>query len=143
MEKIFARNIKSRTFVTLKNTVAVAQLVRVLVCGAEGRGFEPHQPPPVGRGLFRRFSSHFFLSVTSAFSAAHSCIKIFLAFDIGIHSIPFFGIKCTIKYLFAFNAGILYNKSSFVNIARFSVLSSASLDWSMAIFSLRYYSHQI
>ena len=30
---------------TLKNTVVVAQLVRVLVCGAEGRGFEPHQPP--------------------------------------------------------------------------------------------------
>lgn len=28
-----------------KKTVAVAQLVRVLVCGAEGRGFEPHQPP--------------------------------------------------------------------------------------------------
>ena len=25
--------------------MAVAQLVRVLVCGAEGRGFEPHQPP--------------------------------------------------------------------------------------------------
>lgn len=28
--------------------VAVAQLVRVLVCGAEGRGFEPHQPPILG-----------------------------------------------------------------------------------------------
>jgi hypothetical protein len=28
-----------------KQMVAVAQLVRVLVCGAEGRGFEPHQPP--------------------------------------------------------------------------------------------------
>jgi len=27
--------------------VVVAQLVRVLVCGAEGRGFEPHQPPSV------------------------------------------------------------------------------------------------
>ena len=25
--------------------VAVAQLVRASVCGAEGRGFEPHQPP--------------------------------------------------------------------------------------------------
>ncbi len=45
MKKIFAGNVKSRTFVTSKNTVAVAQLVRVLVCGAEGRGFEPHQPP--------------------------------------------------------------------------------------------------
>ncbi len=26
-------------------TVAVAQLVRVVVCGTTGRGFEPHQPP--------------------------------------------------------------------------------------------------
>ncbi len=43
--KIFELNIFNRTFVTLKNTVVVAQLVRVLVCGAEGRGFEPHQPP--------------------------------------------------------------------------------------------------
>ena len=25
--------------------VVVAQLVRALVCGAEGRGFEPHHPP--------------------------------------------------------------------------------------------------
>ena len=32
------------SFAQLK-MVAVAQLVRVLVCGAEGRGFEPHQPP--------------------------------------------------------------------------------------------------
>ncbi len=45
LKKIFAVKGKNRTFVTLKNTVVVAQLVRVLVCGAEGRGFEPHQPP--------------------------------------------------------------------------------------------------
>ncbi len=35
-----------------QKTVAVAQLVRVLVCGAEGRGFEPHQPPVTGQRLF-------------------------------------------------------------------------------------------
>lgn len=45
MIKTFAKNIKSCTFVALQNTVVVAQLVRVLVCGAEGRGFEPHHPP--------------------------------------------------------------------------------------------------
>lgn len=27
------------------DTVVVAQLVRALVCGAGGRGFEPHHPP--------------------------------------------------------------------------------------------------
>jgi hypothetical protein len=32
------------TFASL-NMVVVAQLVRALVCGAEGRGFEPHHPP--------------------------------------------------------------------------------------------------
>lgn len=37
--------------------VVVAQLVRVLVCGAEGRRFEPGQPPknakvPIKLGLF-------------------------------------------------------------------------------------------
>ena len=39
---------------TLKNTVAVAQLVRVLVCGAEGRGFEPHQPPRILKAVLKR-----------------------------------------------------------------------------------------
>jgi hypothetical protein len=34
--------------------VAVAQLVRVLVCGAEGRGFEPHQPPRVLKAVLKR-----------------------------------------------------------------------------------------
>ncbi len=28
-----------------KTTVDVAQLVRALVCGTKGRGFEPHPPP--------------------------------------------------------------------------------------------------
>ena len=28
-----------------ENMVIVAQLVRVSVCGTEGRGFEPHLPP--------------------------------------------------------------------------------------------------
>ena len=32
-------------FLLSLNTVVVAQLVRALVCGAEGRGFEPHRPP--------------------------------------------------------------------------------------------------
>ncbi len=39
---------------SFKNTVAVAQLVRVLVCGAEGRGFEPHQPPRVLKAVLKR-----------------------------------------------------------------------------------------
>lgn len=30
-----------------RNTVVVAQLVRVSVCGSGGRGFESHQPPTV------------------------------------------------------------------------------------------------
>ena len=30
---------------SLKQMVVVAQLVRASVCGAEGRGFEPHHPP--------------------------------------------------------------------------------------------------
>ena len=34
--------------------VVVAQLVRVLVCGAEGRGFEPHQPPRVLKAVLKR-----------------------------------------------------------------------------------------
>jgi len=33
--------------------VGVAQLVRVLVCGAEGRGFEPHRPPEVYKQSYR------------------------------------------------------------------------------------------
>ena len=36
--------------------VVVAQLVRVLVCGAEGRRFEPGQPPLTKKSLnFRTF----------------------------------------------------------------------------------------
>lgn len=42
---IFDTVIKVCTFVTLKNTVVLAQLVRASVCGTEGRGFEPHIPP--------------------------------------------------------------------------------------------------
>ena len=34
--------------------MVVAQLVRVLVCGAEGRGFEPHQPPQVLKAVLKR-----------------------------------------------------------------------------------------
>ena len=41
--------------------VVVAQLVRVLVCGAEGRRFEPGQPPkkvkvPMIRDFFLKFT---------------------------------------------------------------------------------------
>ena len=35
----------SLIFALVKQMVVVAQLVRVLVCGAEGRRFEPGQPP--------------------------------------------------------------------------------------------------
>lgn len=38
--------------------VVVAQLVRVLVCGAEGRRFEPGQPPTFKNS---EFNSEFFL----------------------------------------------------------------------------------
>lgn len=59
--------------------VVVAQLVRVLVCGAEGRRFEPGQPPknakvPIKLGLFFVFIkglflySASFLSTTNLFS---------------------------------------------------------------------------
>ncbi len=34
-------------FATSIFTVVVAQSVRASVCGAEGRGFEPHQPPVI------------------------------------------------------------------------------------------------
>ena len=33
--------------------VDVAQLVRVSVCGTEGRGFEPRLPPKNGKGLVK------------------------------------------------------------------------------------------
>jgi hypothetical protein len=33
------------TFIFFKNMVELAQLVRALVCGAEGHGFEPRIPP--------------------------------------------------------------------------------------------------
>jgi hypothetical protein len=29
----------------VKKMVAIVQLVRISVCGTEGRGFEPHWPP--------------------------------------------------------------------------------------------------
>ncbi len=38
---------------TSKQMVVVAQLVRASVCGAEGRGFEPHHPPK-SKSLFER-----------------------------------------------------------------------------------------
>ena len=31
----------------VQNMVVVAQLVRALVCGTKGRGFEPHLPPKI------------------------------------------------------------------------------------------------
>jgi hypothetical protein len=37
--------------------VVVAQLVRASVCGAEGRGFEPHHPPKIKK--LRNFSELF------------------------------------------------------------------------------------
>jgi hypothetical protein len=38
--------------------VVVAQLVRVLVCGAEGRRFEPGQPPRIFKAL-KKFKAFF------------------------------------------------------------------------------------
>ena len=34
--------------------VVVAQLVRALVCGAGGRGFEPHHPPLIFKAVLKR-----------------------------------------------------------------------------------------
>ncbi len=48
------------SFAQLK-MVAVAQLVRVLVCGAEGRGFEPHQPPILERSQCLKLRPFFYL----------------------------------------------------------------------------------
>ncbi len=44
IDYLFGMQNKNFTFVA-SHTVAVAQLVRASVCGTEGRGFEPHQPP--------------------------------------------------------------------------------------------------
>ena len=45
--KLLIKNLQymPKCLVLQNKMVVVAQLVRVLVCGAEGRGFEPHQPP--------------------------------------------------------------------------------------------------
>ncbi len=51
-QNLFVRKIINRTFVTLKNTVVLAQLVRAPDCGSGGRGFEPHIPPFMGQRLF-------------------------------------------------------------------------------------------
>ena len=49
--KLLIKNLQymPKCLVLQNKMVVVAQLVRVLVCGAEGRGFEPHQPPIVER----------------------------------------------------------------------------------------------
>ena len=44
--------------------VVVAQLVRVLVCGTEGRGFEPRLPPKKVKGQFVRVDL-FFMNLLS------------------------------------------------------------------------------
>ena len=43
--------------------VVVAQLVRVLVCGAEGRRFEPGQPPKNAKAS-KKFEA-FFVNISS------------------------------------------------------------------------------
>ncbi len=45
-----------------QKTVDVAQSVRASVCGAEGRGFEPHLPPITGQGLLVDFAPLFWIS---------------------------------------------------------------------------------
>jgi hypothetical protein len=45
-------------FAPAKKMVVVAQLVRVLVCGAEGRRFEPGQPPRIFKAL-KKFKAFF------------------------------------------------------------------------------------
>jgi hypothetical protein len=49
----------------------VAQSVRASVCGAEGRGFESHQPPKKSDTDLYRF---FFALLTTFESNTYSCI---------------------------------------------------------------------
>ena len=53
-----------RLLILSLNTVVVAQLVRALVCGAEGRGFEPHHPPK--SRLQRNLKAAFFICAVHA-----------------------------------------------------------------------------
>ena len=43
--------------------VDVAQLVRALVCGTKGRGFESHLPPGIGRKSASTVSERIFLYI--------------------------------------------------------------------------------
>lgn len=45
--------------------VAIVQLVRISVCGTEGRGFEPHWPPPTGSFSEKENSLSFLSQVKS------------------------------------------------------------------------------
>ena len=61
--KLLIKNLKymPKCLVLQNKMVAVAQLVRVLVCGAEGRGFEPHQPPILERSQCLKLRPFFYL----------------------------------------------------------------------------------
>ena len=56
--------------------VVVAQLVRVLVCGAEGRRFEPGQPPKIFklRRNSRLFLLYPFMRLLSLFILGHAAL---------------------------------------------------------------------
>ena len=49
--KLLIKNLQymPKCLVLQNKMVVVAQLVRVLVCGAEGRRFEPGQPPKIAK----------------------------------------------------------------------------------------------
>lgn len=64
-------------------TVDVAQLVRALVCGTRGRGFEPHLPPKkslvkVDKAfLFPNFLLFKYLSQYSTWKNNHAFVTVF------------------------------------------------------------------
>ena len=64
LEKNLAVWNKSTIFANeFKNTVGVAQLVRVPDCGSEGRGFESHLPPKKSKGECFRETSPLFIYI--------------------------------------------------------------------------------
>ncbi len=64
--------------------VVLAQLVRASVCGTEGRGFEPHIPPQVLKGL----------SLLRPFFIFYTCIlKLFVILSIAKNLIPMYGLS--------------------------------------------------
>ena len=61
--------------------VNVAQLVRALVCGTRGRGFEPHLSPSIEDDQYFRLSS-FLLSVLFLFLSRQKLLSALNVYDV-------------------------------------------------------------